>query len=576
MLRRLRFWWHSRKLDSEDAKVRSRAATALGSVGDPRGVNLLVAKLRDKETKVRVSCAQALGMLGDSRAAVPLIRALQDGSESVRKAAMLALGMLGDPQAIGPLIEMLGHHEGTVRRTAAIALALLGETTWSEWVQGGEDDFSRLGHSGDARAVAPLAVALESRTSIVSAVSELLDRANDSGPGSSLMTRELRKFMGVLAVDPHVLERLGQELSRAASTPQESLEHMQEGVMRTLLAEREVVERLVQAMARAAATSRVVVAALAATRAPRALEPLLSALSRCNPGVFSPAFSALCRTGHTGGIDPPSYKELERQVQETYEAAVEAIALLGPQVVDALAEELTGGEGDRYRLAGVARALGRIGETRAIGALLPALERKHDEEVRAAAAEALGLLGDTRAVEPLIETALDGWAGWRAHTAAAIALGQLRDPRAVEPLIQLLPSKYVDTEAVVVALASLGDPRAVGPLMALLDEGRFTNAIIDALGRLGDKRAVEALIPLLDREYDKEVVVQALGRLGDPRAVGALIPILGHKWESVRRAAIDALVMLGQCAQDGLTKAQNSPDARVREGARAALEELGG
>ena len=58
-----------------------------------------------------------------------------------------------------------------------------------------------------------------------------------------------------------------------------------------------------------------------------------------------------------------------------------------------------------------------------------------------------------------------------------------------------------------------------------------------------------------------------LACIGDPRAVGPLIPMLGDSWKSVRTAAIDALVMLGPCARDELVKAQDSPDARVREGA---------
>ena len=73
----------------------------------------------------------------------------------------MALGKLADTRAVGPLIKTLGEDAySEVRRAAAEALDALGESTWKTLVQGDDDDWSRLGASGDARAAAPLIMLL--------------------------------------------------------------------------------------------------------------------------------------------------------------------------------------------------------------------------------------------------------------------------------------------------------------------------------------------------------------------------------------------------------------------------------
>jgi predicted NACHT family NTPase len=78
-----------------------------------------------------------------------------------------------------------------------------------------------------------------------------------------------------------------------------------------------------------------------------------------------------------------------------------------------------------------AKALGRLGDRRAVEPLIARLGDK-DSFVRRAAAEALGVLGDRRAVEPLIARLGDEdvWV----RRAAEEALRRLGDGRAVEPL----------------------------------------------------------------------------------------------------------------------------------------------
>ena len=64
------------------------------------------------------------------------------------------------------------------------------------------------------------------------------------------------------------------------------------------------------------------------------------------------------------------------------------------------------------------------------------------------AAESLGKLGDLRAVPALIETLKDKHENSFVRTAAAKALGQLGDQSAIEPLIEALKYEYADGGAV--------------------------------------------------------------------------------------------------------------------------------
>ena len=80
------------------------------------------------------------------------------------------------------------------------------------------------------------------------------------------------------------------------------------------------------------------------------------------------------------------------------------------------------------------------------------------ERRRAAAARALGRLGDTRAVEPLIRALGDDSDEVRGD--AVGALGQLGDARAVEPLIQALGDReHCLRKFAAEKLARLGEPK---------------------------------------------------------------------------------------------------------------------
>lgn len=86
-------------LDDTDARVRRRAALAIGRVGLPAGAAPLIGRLQDPDADVRAMAAFALGLLGDAAAVDPLARALADPNALVKGRAAHALGLLGPDKA---------------------------------------------------------------------------------------------------------------------------------------------------------------------------------------------------------------------------------------------------------------------------------------------------------------------------------------------------------------------------------------------------------------------------------------------------------------------------------------------
>jgi hypothetical protein len=74
-----------------DMSIRASAVGVLGSIDDPRVVDLLISALQERDSPVRDSAAVALGGIGDPRAVLPLVTVLADEDESVRSSAAWAL-----------------------------------------------------------------------------------------------------------------------------------------------------------------------------------------------------------------------------------------------------------------------------------------------------------------------------------------------------------------------------------------------------------------------------------------------------------------------------------------------------
>jgi len=96
-----------RMLADPEARIRRRAALAVGRVGLAAGVPPLAELLRDGDSEVRQMAAFALGLIGDRTARDPLIAALGDPTPLVQGSAAEALGLVGDVAAAEPIGKMV-------------------------------------------------------------------------------------------------------------------------------------------------------------------------------------------------------------------------------------------------------------------------------------------------------------------------------------------------------------------------------------------------------------------------------------------------------------------------------------
>jgi HEAT repeat protein len=121
-----------RLLDDPDARVRRRAALAVGRVGLTDGVGPLVKLLGDLEPDVRQMAAFGLGLVGDASAVDALVAALADESPLVEGRAAEALGLIGDARAAPAVAKMAAAH------VAAGALTNIGPDDTGEQAPGAE------------------------------------------------------------------------------------------------------------------------------------------------------------------------------------------------------------------------------------------------------------------------------------------------------------------------------------------------------------------------------------------------------------------------------------------------------
>lgn len=137
---------------------------------------------------------------------------------------------------------------------------------------------------------------------------------------------------------------------------------------------------------------------------------------------------------------------------------------------------------------------------------------------------------------------------WR----AAEMLGEEGDLRAVGPLILALTDPYVDVSWIAAkSLGKLGDPEAVPHLIELLKSEDIWNRLgaAEGLGGIRDQKAVQPLVEVLKDDPKPKVQMKAawaLGRIGGETARKALDSQKNDDNEQVRKAVLDALLMIEQ------------------------------
>ena len=527
--------------DREDT-LRQAAASALGKLGNPVAVGALkgLADDRTVDEAVRKSAADALRKIGGDRPVAALLRILAtEKDEAIRCEAAYALGEIGDPEAVEPLIAVFetGNSEA-LRAEAARA----------------------LGKLGDRRAVASLLQALKHPKSgwkdreAAARILDALHAAPTSGPDYAwyvVATYRSYSFddLGADAVEPLIAALLEKE--------KEIWSREQAAYALGRIGDSKAVEPLITVLGDKTAPPMLrskAAKALAKLADPRAVEPLITALADAK--IREDVAQALGCLGDARAVEP-LIAVSEDKDQFVAEAAAEALEKLGDlRAVEPLIAMLK--HKGRYAAEAAAQALGELGDRRAVEPLIATLveprcienndEAESDSEpvrirmstddrsVAEAAAKALGRLGDRRAVEPLIAVVKDR--GSSARGAAALALGELKDPRATGPLFEAIGE--LDGEARR-ALCRLGDSADVEIVLAMTRHSSpdAQLATICLLTMVDDPRVLDPLLDVFKDESHahiefKSMVVWRSGRLRPtvspssriPRIVEALIPIL--------------------------------------------------
>jgi HEAT repeat protein len=229
-----------------------------------------------------------------------------------------------------------------------------------------------------------------------------------------------------------------------------------------------------------------------------AVEPLIAVLEDSNPNVRAGAARALGKIGDSRALGSLIFRLRNDPDVEVRKSVVWALHMGETRSVHPLIEALR--DEDEWVRFGAVIVLAKIGEP----AVMPLINAMHDNMplVRANAAETLGRIADRRAAEPLANALND--ADEEVWQQAAVALGRMRDARAVKYLVNIVqsPESALRTKAIK-ALGQIRDVRAVDPLIDVVyqEEDRWMRLFaIESLGRIGDIRAIEVMV---DAAYDE-------------------------------------------------------------------------
>jgi len=304
----------------------------------------MIERLEDRDPNVRREASVALGKSGDARAVEPLVKCLED--ERGRTAACAALGQLGDARAVEPLIKCL---EDEWIRPAACAA---------------------LGQLGDARAVEPLIKCLK----VYSPFS--LDRT---------VQRAACKALGRLgdarAVEP-LIRCLKDEDSDVRRAAREALGQLGEGTLAQALGS--VID--------GASRRQRACEALGQLGDARAVEALVQSLGDRNSGVRYAAFKALGQLG-----EGPLANALRALIEGKSDGAAQlkqlAVASNADVTIVLLPLLRSGLDQARH---GACKALGELGDLRAVDRLIDCLGDRDTDVRRAAVAGLRAIHGRAR------------------------------------------------------------------------------------------------------------------------------------------------------------------------------------
>lgn len=455
-----------------------------------------IANLRDPTWNIRRAAVMNLGQMGDRRAVPPLLAALNDMDPQLQNFTVRALARLKDPRAIEPLIVIANKNAN--KQVADVATEALGEFKDARAIaalidilnRSAQDDAtvaSALGRIG-APAVPPLLAALNSagpanRVGVLDALGWM---------NNAQATNALIGF--VKDLDPSVRKAVVAGLGGHWEDPGRLASPFDTPGLLKVVRQR----------------------ASPLPKDPRVPGLLIGALQDSDAGVQSAAADGLGSLKVAAAVEP---------------------------LIGLLRKPVDGGLTTPERMAqaslrkSVARALGEIGDPRAVDALITALGDPEDS-VRVVSAQSLGQIKDQRATEALVSLVDVKSNG--VGRAALMALAQIKDPRAIGPLIEAMRKESAEVEArsgqvlpedmraQMTRIAVMADPILQGAPYALKQIGAPAVAPLIA--------AMESTDPVF-----RQRILASLNGSDDASAVDTIVAALGDTDAGVRSAALSAL-----------------------------------
>jgi len=485
-------------LSSSNDRTRFWAARALKDTGDVRALPSLL-KLVDKRITVFQEVRPALIKIGPP-AVDGLITLLDSPQREIRQGAIEVLGKIGDDRAIEPLAALLGHHEFFTSTTAGMALEAYGaraipalaKLLSSSNHSAVQNAAKALGKTGDARAAVILAEKLSSKGSNHYWTSGLV----------LLGPKAIDALLPVLKEDDTRRVRAAGDVLGRIRDPRlvapilyahDKVEHVATDALDRLVTMPEIVEK-----------------------------PALAVLQQADapPDVRGAAAKLLGRIKAKSAVEP----------------------LIAVIRIDSKKVEV------RAFHAEAIRALGAIGDSRAIAALEPVLDEDSSSMRRYHAIRSLGLLGAQGVVDRFIAE-LDSDVAWDVEESLFEALGSLKSVKAVPAISRCMKrheGSFMRVVPAIQALEQIGGPAATRVIegMATHKSPAVTAAAAKALGALGQPSSVKVLKTMTkgkDRQTLYNVAI-ACSQIGTPEAMDVLRILAVVDERNVRAMALSRLV----------------------------------
>jgi HEAT repeat protein len=618
-------------LGERDPVLRAAAVQALGELRDPAGREALRRGLGDALPEVRKAAARALGPIADDEGLAALQHATSDADPSVREAALLALRDRADARALPALSSRLRDESPAVRAALLATLGALRDArALPSLLQAAETEHEdvelaavlALGELGAHLDPAPpgllagLKKKLDSEPRVAKAALAAIGRT-PSKPALDLLVNALANPELAQAAQGALLERLRRKLGTPAAEPERAqlMAALEQALGRAAGETPNVIAQLIADLAQLvpvdALQSALLAAlqqgrgdpakltrALAATRSPEVLEPLLERLPNASDSELSVLIEYFAAgLGDGRAADPLLARLAAAQSTATRAKLIELLGWTGAKRALPALHEALAAPNARVQLASL-QAIGRIADPSSAAFVRPLLNAG-SPELRLAAARSYALLLAEPGLKQLLEWIDSDSAAERGPLlhCAGLALGRLHAAKALSPETEKAALKLLErwlavpepqlSAAALDALRRFHHPDAARAIARELISPKLSRRAAATLALIdfpGDETR-RLLRFVLQRSSPRSALAAliALGEVGDQRDAAALLRLAEHAHWPLPAAASYALSRIAlrgdvkkRTLERGLCELTQLDDPYARANVVGALAALGG